>query len=236
MNARRSGVRARAHPRGIVSPAHPRGIVSPAHQRGIVLFVALIAMVVLGLAAAALIRSSDTSAVIAGNLAFKDGATHAADTGVERAFVALPALAAGDVDVPNRYFRLIQPVDARGVPTSVVWANVPCYDVAGGAIPISCADGSSYRVQYVIERLCRQAPVPAEPVTTLTGKCVAGQPFSVSGNVGNDRDSHTPSGGYGVPPVTGTLPPTIHYRVTVRVQGPRNTASLVQATIELPYI
>ncbi len=216
-------------------PAAPT-VSLPARQRGIVLFVALIAMVVLGLAAAALIRSSDTSAVIAGNLAFKDAATHAADTGVERAFTVLPALAAADVDVANQYFRLMRPVDASGVPTGINWANVPCYDTNGGAVAISCADGSAYRVQYVIERLCEIAPIPGEPITALTDKCVAGQPFSVSGNVGNDRDSHTPSGNYGVPPVTGALPPTIHYRVTVRVQGPRNTASLVQATIELPYI
>lgn len=207
-----------------------------AQQRGVVLFIALIAMVVLALAAAALIRSADTSAVIAGNLAFRDAATHAADTGVERAFNALPGLAAADVDVANQYFRLMQPVDPSGVPTTVNWTNVPCYDSVGGVGVVSCADASSYRVQYVIERLCNTAPLPGDPVTALTDKCVAGQPFSVSGNVGNDRDSHTPSGNYGVPPVTGTLPPTIHYRVTVRVRGPRNTESLVQATIELPYV
>lgn len=212
-------------------------VIQRAHQRGVVLFVALIGMVVLALAAAALIRSADTAAVIAGNLAFKDAATHAADTGVERAFDALPALAAADVDVTGQYFRLMQPVDASGVPAGVDWqGSVPCWDTTGAMIPVDCNDGSAYRVQYVIERLCNTPPIPSEPVTSLTDKCVAGQPFSVSGNVGNDRDSHTPSGNYGVPPVTGTLPPTIHYRVTVRVRGPRNTASLVQTTIELPYI
>lgn len=205
-------------------------------QRGVVLFVALIAMVVLGLAAAAMIRSADTSGVIAGNLAFKEATTHAADTGVERAFNALQGLATADVDVPNQYFRLMQPVDGNGVPTTIAWANVPCYDSNGGLAAINCADASTYRVQYVIDRLCAVAPTPADPPTTLTSKCVAGQPFSTAGNAGNDRDSHTPSGNYGVPPVTGALPPTIHYRVTVRVQGPRNTSSIVQATIELPYI
>lgn len=223
--------------RGAAAHRRTRRVARRVHQRGVVLFVALIGMVVLALAAAALIRSADTSAVIAGNLAFKDAATHAADTGVERAFDALPALAAADVDVAGQYFRLMQPVDANGVPAGVDWqGSVPCWDTTGAMIPVDCNDGSAYRVQYVIERLCNTAPIPGEPVTTLTDKCVAGQPFSVSGNVGNDRDSHTPSGNYGVPPVTGTLPPTIHYRVTVRVRGPRNTASFVQSTIELPYI
>ena len=211
--------------------------VSPhGRQRGVVLFVALIAMVVLGLAAAAMIRSADTSGVIAGNLAFKEATTHAADTGVERAFNALQGLATADVDVANQYFRLMQPVDADGIPTSIVWANVPCYDSSGGLVAINCADASTYRVQYVIDRLCATAPAPTDPVTLLTNRCIAGQPFSTAGQTGNDRDSHTPSGNYGVPPVTGALPPTIHYRVTVRVQGPRNTSSIVQATIELPYI
>lgn len=207
-----------------------------ARQRGVVLFVALIAMVVLALAAAAMIRSADTSAVIAGNLAFKDAATHAADTGVERAFNALQDLATGDADVPNQYFRLMQAVDGRGVPTGVNWASVPCYGTNGEADAVDCADASIYRVQYVIDRLCREAPVLGELVTVLSSKCVGGQPFSTAGNAGSDRDSHTPSGNYGVPPVTGSIPPTIHYRVTVRVQGPRNTVSLVQVTIELPYL
>ncbi len=227
----------REYRQGAVAHLRPYRVARRAHQRGVVLFVALIGMVVLALAAAALIRSADTSAVIAGNLAFKDAATHAADTGVERAFNALPALAAADVDVTGQYFRLMQPVDASGVPAGVDWqGSVPCWDTTGAMIPVNCNDGSAFRVQYVIERLCNTAPLPSEPITSLTDKCVAGQPFSVSGSVGNDRDSHTPSGNYGVPPVTGAVPPTIHYRVTVRVRGPRNTASLVQTTIELPYI
>lgn len=205
-----------------------------ARQRGVVLFVALIAMAVLALAASAMIRSADTSAVIAGNLAFKDAATHAADTGVERAFNVLQALATADVDVPNQYFTLMQAVDARGVPTSVNWANVPCYDTSGDAVAISCVDASEYRVQYVIERLCREAPIVGELPTALSSKCVASLPISAA--AGNDRNSHKLSGrDYGSPPdTTGIL--TIHYRVTVRVQGPRNTASLVQATIALPHL
>lgn len=209
-------------------------------QQGVVLFVALIALVVIALAAVALIRSSDTSGVISGNLAFKEATTHAADIGVERAFNALPALTAtaatADVNVPNQYFGRMQPTDAAGVPTTINWANVPCYDTAGGAAAISCTDQSTYRVQYVVDRLCTAAPISGEPITALTSKCVAGQPFSVGGGSGADINSHTPSGGYGVPIAVPTNPPTIHYRVTVRVQGPRNTFSIVQATIELPFV
>jgi len=206
-------------------------------QRGVVLFVALMAVVVLALAALALLRSTDTAGVVAGNLAFKEATTHAADSGVERAFNALPALATGNVDVANQYFRLMQAVDSYGVPSTINWANVPCYDTAGGATAISCTDQSLYRVQYVIDRLCTVAPVAGDTLTQLTGKCVAGQAFSSGGGASDDNtSSHAQTTG-----IFGSLappppnPPTIHYRVTVRVLGPRNTSSIVQATIELPY-
>ena len=44
-------------------------------QRGVVLFFALISLLAIMLAAVALIRSVDTSIMIAGNLAFKQAAT-----------------------------------------------------------------------------------------------------------------------------------------------------------------
>jgi type IV pilus assembly protein PilX len=209
-------------------------------QRGVIVFIALIAVLVLSLAAVALLRSSDTAGVISGNMAFKSATTNAADTGAERAFNALPTLAAADADVPGRYYRLMQAVDANGVPTAVAnnnWANVPCYDVRGGAVAILCSDESyDYKVQYVIERLCTIAPLTTDPLTLLTSKCVAGQPFSSGGSAGDDLNSHAQTtnvfGSLTPPPPTR---PTIHYRVTVRVQGPRNTASIVQTTVELPF-
>ncbi|MBO9648011.1 MAG: hypothetical protein J7605_05825 [Variovorax sp.] len=209
----------------------------PASQHGVIVFIALIAVVLLSLAAVALVRSTDTAGVISGNVAFKEATTSAADTGAERAFNALPALAVADADVANQYFRFMQTVDANGVPTTINWTAVPCYDTAGGTTAISCTDESAYRVQYVIDRLCSSAPATTDPLTLLTSKCVAGQPFSAGGGaVGNDNNSHAQTtnvlGSLTPPPPTR---PTIHYRVTVRVQGPRNTTSIVQTTIELPF-
>ena len=206
-------------------------------QTGVIVFIALIALLALSLAAAALLRSTDTASVISGNVAFKNATTGAADTGAERAFNALPALAVADADVANKYFRLMQAVDANGVPSTINWANVPCYDTAGGATAVSCTDESTYRVQYVIDRLCTTAPALTDPLTLLTSKCVAGQPFSAGGgSVDDNTSSHAQTtnvfGSLAPPPPTR---PTIHYRVTVRVQGPRNTSSIVQTTIELPY-
>ena len=208
----------------------------PCAQRGFMVYIALIALLVLSIAALALLRTSDTAGVIAGNLAFKQAATGAADTGAERAFNELPALAAADVDIPGKYYRLMQAVDADGVPSTVDWSSVPCWGTSGGTAPVSCTDAASYRVQYVIDRLCTLAPTPGEAASTLAGKCVSGAPFSSAGGPGADTGSHAQTthvfGGTGA---VSALRPTIHYRVTVRVQGPRNTASTVQTVVELPF-
>lgn len=205
-------------------------------QRGVVVFIALIALLVLSLAAAALLRSTDTAGVISGNVAFKNATTAAADTGAERAFNALPALAAADANVAGKYYRLKQAVDANGVPSTIDWSAVDCYDNVGGTTAILCTDESTYRVQYVIDRLCDTAPAATDPLTLLTSKCVAGQPFSSGGSAGDDLNSHAQTtnvfGSLTPPPPTR---PTIHYRVTVRVLGPRKTVSIVQTTIELPF-
>ena len=62
-----------------------------ARQRGVVVLVAIIVLVVMLLAGIALVRSIDTTNVIAGNLAFQQSATHSADTGVEAAIAWLEA-------------------------------------------------------------------------------------------------------------------------------------------------
>jgi Tfp pilus assembly protein PilX len=55
-------------------------------QNGLVLFIALIALVAMSLAAAALIRSVDSGVLVAGNLAFKQSAIMSAETGIARAY------------------------------------------------------------------------------------------------------------------------------------------------------
>ncbi|MDM0115266.1 hypothetical protein QTI66_24160 [Variovorax sp. J22R133] len=221
-------------PEPVPKARHSRGQAGA--QRGVIVFIALIALLILSLAALSLVRSTDTAGVVSGNVAFAQATTTAADTGAERAFNALPALAAADVNVANQYYRLMQATDSYGVPSTITWANVPCYDTVGGTTAISCTDESLYRVQYVIDRLCSTAPSATDALTALTSKCVAGQPFAVGGSVGDDKDSHAQTtnvfGSLTPPPATR---PTIHYRVTVRVQGPRNTSSIVQTTIELPF-
>jgi len=63
----------------------------PARQRGVVLIIALIVLVAMTLAGIALVRSVDTSNIIAGNMAFQQSATHLGDVGAETAIAWLRA-------------------------------------------------------------------------------------------------------------------------------------------------
>lgn len=197
---------------------------APPHtQKGVVLFIALIVLVAMTLAGISLVRSVDTANVIAGNLAFKQGALQAADIGVEAAVAALPTIVTTTLDTvvnpppagpPNYwYYPSRRETDVYGVPTTkeagttggalaINWANVPIASTVAGN-----------DVQIVIDRLCT-GPIP---VSDLQGKCFA---------------ESTPGGGskkWGAPVFTSTT--NVYYRVTARITGPRNTQSMVQAIL-----
>lgn len=184
-------------------------------QQGVVVFIALIVLVAMTLAGVALMRSVDTSTVVAGNLAFKQSTVLAADAGVEAAFNALPNIVTTslDNDIPNQYFATRQPEDLDGVPNAIDWTTVPCADPGTGAV-VSCTDQSLYRVQYIIDRQCAG---PA-PIADLETACVT------------DR-LKDPGGSNKLGNASFTSPLTVFYRITVRVQGPRNTQNTILSLI-----
>lgn len=180
-------------------------------QRGATLFIALIALVSMTMAGIALVRSVDTSNLIAGNLAFRQAALHASDTGIETAFNALGTIVATSLDAnwpagcaagACNYYPTIQATDAKGVPTNIAWSTVP-----------STSINASYNVKYVIDRLCN-GPVP---VTDIAGKCYA--------------DALTGGGTKKAGGIVFSGTQAVYYRATVRVEGPRNTVSMVQAIL-----
>ncbi len=70
------------------------------------------------------------------------------------------------------------------------------------------------RVQFVIDRLCQGPP----PVTDLLASC-----FAEAGVGGSGSQKAGAS--------IFTATPTVYYRLTARVTGPRNTVSMVQAIL-----
>ncbi|MDA8093812.1 MAG: pilus assembly PilX N-terminal domain-containing protein [Betaproteobacteria bacterium] len=193
----------------------------PAKQTGVVLFIALIALVVMMLAAIALVRTTGIANIIAGNMAFKQAATQAGDAGIELALKALPTIVQNNLNtaLTGQYSPTeLMCTNASGTPTNctgsqvppIAWANVPCYDPQGN----TCTSATAYQIQYFIDRLCTSSTLP---VTDLQADCVIGTPTG------------TGSGKSGSVVFSGAT--LVYYRVTVKVQGPRNTVSYVQAWI-----
>jgi Tfp pilus assembly protein PilX len=190
-------------------------------QRGAILFVALVVLVAMSLAGIALMRSVDTNVLIAGNLAFRQGATSAGDYGVEsaRGWLATHAAVLNNDQPPGAAFYWAnwqQNLDLLGNdPTR------PDYDWTSGASPANDlgADLAGNRVQYVIHRLCDVAGAP-----NVVGCVKSSLSVSSAGSGGSNQVQ--PVGGGNVNIATVVL-----YRVTVRVTGPRNTVSFVQAVL-----
>jgi Tfp pilus assembly protein PilX len=184
-------------------------------QRGLVLLVVLVVLALLLLAGAGAMRSVDSGNVISGNFAFQQAATQSADRALTDALNTLAAtVAAGNAnsDIANRYFSTRQtPLDARGIPTSINWANVACVDPQGAVIASCDTDDGEYRIQYVIERMCNANPVMTD-INDIRARC-----------------EHEAS--------TDALSPSsiaVRYRVITRVRGPRGTEQWFESMISGP--
>lgn len=192
---------------------------APRRERGVILFISLIVLVAMSLAGIALMRSVDTNVLIAGNLAFRQGATLAADRGVEdaRTFLAANAGTTLDTDQPVSYYwaNWQQNVDLVGVGSAADDYNWNQANNLG-------LDAGSNEIRYVIHRLCSQAgSITSAAVSCIKASAGAGTSPAASGTKGVVA--------YGTAALPGTS--NTYYRVTVRVTGPRNTVSYVQAVL-----
>jgi Tfp pilus assembly protein PilX len=195
-------------------------------QQGVVMMVALVILVVMTLAGIALMRSMDTTNLIAGNMAFKQAATHSADSGVETAIAWLEANNAGsflDNNIPVVGYTASSPNNAALPLGEAFWTAMTASGVcnlpmAGGVCSANAVpNASGNRVSFMIQRLCAAAGNRnGAGCSIVTGAVVA------SGN----------NEGAGEEQLTGSST-SVYYRITVRVVGPRNSVSYVQAIITL---
>ena len=211
------------------SPAlRPRG------ERGVVLFIALLVMVALSLAGIALIRSADTATIVAGNLSFTQAATNAVDRSIEQAIEALfdpvavlansnPVISRNQklADMPaQNYYACVQD-DVGGciLPNNAIpeipkvlktRANFAGAGLNAGLVPDDAAGNKSF---YVIERMC------------VGGGAAVGTNCNLSSlALGADAGTQHYEG--------LVRPGDAFYRVTVRVEGPRNTVAYAQAILQ----
>jgi len=174
-------------------------------QRGVVLFIALIVLVAMSLAGIAIMRSVDTGNLISGNVAFKQGTLASADRGIDTAFKYLKDNAAGD------YLWINQEADAYFAQADEPdWAEDSTWDAA----KVVGTDAAGNTIEYMIHRMCEGAGKYTDTNCAQTPRTggQAGNSMSVLGN-------------------QFTATPVVYYRVTVRVEGPRDTMSIVQSNI-----
>ena len=198
--------------------------MSARREQGVVLFIALIVLVAMSLAGIALVRSVDTGTIIASNLAFRQNATHVGDIGIEKARKWLldnsgslnadqPAVAGGD---GAGYWATLQSgIDLLGNDpgkTDYNWSTG--ISVTG---PAPYVPPAGYAVRYVIHRLCSATGAPTD-----TG-CVKSADTATSTSSTKGAAVY---GSYGISASTSAM-----YRITVKVTGPRNSTSYVQAVL-----
>lgn len=190
-----------------------------ARQGGVVLMIALIVLVAMTLAGISLVRSVDTSNIIAGNLAFQQSATQSGDVGSETAIIWLQANFAGNTlqqSIPAQGYVASRQDPAAGQSWDAFWTNTL---VPGGQVVTLTQDASTGNtVSYTIQRMCAQVGDPAVPLTD----CAVLQ--SVGSSAGSSK-------GAGV--IALQYNSQVYYRITSRIAGPRNTVSYVQTIVAL---
>jgi len=189
-----------------------------ARQRGVVMLITLIALVLLLLASAAMMRAADGSTVLAGNIGFRRDLGNQA----ERGFVAArKALVSGALSsdttrstdqLAANYSSIRLDTNANGVPT--VLASDTAYASKAMTLADISDSTSGVTVRYVIDRQC---------ITTGS--------FSAA-NCELTAATNADKGGSDLPRKAGGESRPV-YRISVRVKGPRNTESFYQSTFAL---
>lgn len=195
-------------------------------QRGVALFAALIALVIIMLATAALIRSTDIAQAISGNLSIKRDITHESEIGVQAALAQFTGTLGTETARQTAqtltssgnsytYSPIALASNAYGIPVTLVEASS-----ASGETP--AGPGITWR--YVIDRMCPKAGA----YDAANNACLIMQG---NGRFGKYSDPFAPKIASG----TGSNW-VIVYRVSVRVTDARGAQSFFQTTYGVPPV
>ncbi|MEQ1880070.1 MAG: hypothetical protein ABL878_03770 [Burkholderiales bacterium] len=190
----------------------------PHAQRGVVLMIALIVLVSMTLAAIGMSRSVDTASVVAGNMSFKQSTLQGGDVGVQAATTWLTANSGGttlqNTSAGNGYFSAA-PAAEPDWTDMASWGNAR---LLNGGVP----DNSGNVVRYVIHRMCRLGDSAYNGVVAgQPNQCAMYYPTSAGASGGSMAVGSTVFEGI----------PQLYYRVTTRIDGPRNTLSIIQVSV-----
>jgi hypothetical protein len=205
-------------------------------ERGVIMLVTLLALVIMLIGAVALVRSFNSSLFMAGNLGFKrdlaNQAERAAAVVVQRLETGgLNTVAARGANSTALNYRA-QAFTPRlssdtGCPNlKVNDQGIPCSllsDTAFAAVGVTANDISvssqGVTVRYVVDRLCG-ATGNETTMTNLMLTCTTGPTPDARGGSASDIN-------------VAQLRPQVMYRVSIRVDGPRNTQAFFQTTFAL---
>lgn len=191
-------------------------------QGGLVLVLTLIILAIMSMAAVGLGRSVDTANLSIGNIAFRQGAVHIADKAVKAAMANFVVASSGwlatranteggttpSASYPSYgYYDRIQTETSMGIPTPL--ASGSCTAASNPYCVVMAQDTDTQETaRYIIERLCAATGVATQAGCDTWGVNAAG------GSQPGEK---------------ALIQTTPLFRVTVRVDGPRNTVTYVQA-------
>jgi Tfp pilus assembly protein PilX len=193
--------------------SHSMAMARREGQRGLVLVIVLIVLTAMMLASIALMRSVNTANIVAGNLAFRQAATHEGDYGTEQAITWLQSQTGNTLLIDsavNGYYSTLQG-PAPGTSWDTYWNTT--YSATGTVVTMPAFH--NYTVSYVIHRLC--------PTSGTTIGC-ASSPLGSASNGNSDQGGN---------PANYQLPTQGYFRITSRIVGPRNTVSYTQAMVKM---
>ena len=201
------------------------------HERGVMLLFTLIVLVVLLMGGVVVVRSMNTSLVTAGNMAFKRDLRNQGEQAIANVLVAFSssllssASSTANTLASANYSAVRLVTNDRGIPTVLLSnsASPSGLDMQGANFSPTAAaiDGTAgVSMRYVIDRLCNNSGT----VSTLGRSGCVLMPSSTEVRGGTSSSTPRPD----------DRPPSLIYRLTVRVDGPRDTQTFIQTTFTKP--
>ena len=190
-------------------------------QRGVIMILTLIALVLLLIGVAAMLRSTNNATAVIGNLAFRRDLTNRAEVAIAAAKAtlnsggALYADSARSSNSPANNYSATRLANAAGIGVPSVLLSNSNYTTAGyQCLPASCTPGTDGVVmRWVIDRQC----TPTTVTFTIDSCGYLRSPADKSGtDYLNPRKPNGSARGL--------------FRISVRVTGPRNTEAYIQTT------
>jgi hypothetical protein len=210
----------------------PLSVASPTRrsQRGVVIIFGLIALVIMLIGAVAMVRSMNSGLANAGNLGFKRDLTNQGERAMAEVLAAMEGGALGTEASRQNHNQALNYRATQFVGNQITPQGLPVVlvsDAAFAAVASSARDIAipemGVTVRYIVDRLCTATGPAAAERCTMADTLVS--------NTANSSDpltaEHASEGG------AGAVPQRVVYRLSIRVDGPRQTQAFFQTSFTL---